>query len=94
MKTVWTNHLPDQEEKTKFYTSLRHSRWILDRQKDILTSIGDNREKQELSLKAYDKPNWQARTAHSNGFKECLQLVKDLITLDQKEYNDRFTEPN
>lgn len=88
MKTVWTAHLETQNEKDQFKTSLLHSRWIFDRQLEILNSLDRGLERQELSPKAYDSPNWQYRQAHANGYRQCLSMIKDLINLDHKEQND------
>lgn len=88
MKTVWTAHIKDPEEKIKYERSLRNSKWILDRQQEILEAIERGLNRQERSPKAYDSPNWEYRQAHSNGYQQCLYEIKDLINLDPKDSND------
>ncbi len=85
MKTIWTQHLDTDEEKAEFEKSVKHSRWLLDRQYEILCSMERGLDRQEISPKAYDSPNWDYRQAHANGFRQCLNQMKELITLDQKE---------
>lgn len=84
MITAWTKHIKDPEEKAKFELSLIHSRWILDRQTEILQEMWDSLERDEISPRAYDKPNWGPRQAHCNGFKQCLEMIKNLNNLDQR----------
>lgn len=86
MKTIWTQHLDTEEERVKFEESLRGSRWLLDRLNEILLSLERGLDKQEMSPRAYDEPNWDYRQAHCNGYRQCLQTMKDLITLDRKEH--------
>lgn len=89
MKTVWTQHLDDQDEKVRFQTSLLHSKWLMDRLSEILASMERGLDAQELSPKAYDSPNWDYRQAHANGYRQCLKTVRELVTLDPKEQDDR-----
>lgn len=85
MKTIWTDHLRDQDEKAQFEKSLRHSSWILEHIGTLLGRMEKSLDKQELSPRAYDQPNWDYRQAHANGFRQCLNNIKDLINLDQKD---------
>lgn len=92
MQTIWTNHIKELDEKVQFEKSLLHSKWILNRLKEILDSMERGLDRQEVSPKAYDTPNWENKQAHANGFRQCLYTIKDLITLDHKDnMNDRFT---
>lgn len=89
MYTVWTKHIVgDTEEKTRFETSLRNSKWVLDRQTEILNEMEASLDRSETNPKTYEIPNWEYRQAHNNGYRQCLQLIKKLINLDQKEIND------
>lgn len=85
MKTVWTQHIKDPEEKAKFEEGVRHNRWILDHLKSILDKMDKDFERAELSPKMYDLPNWENRQAHSNGYRQCLNSIRNLINLDQEE---------
>lgn len=85
MKTVWTSHISDPVEKVKYEKSLKHSRWILDRQLELLSDMERDLDKQETSAATYDKPNWDYRQADNNGYRRCLNSIKALITLDQKD---------
>lgn len=90
MKTIWTHHIKDQDEKVQFEKSLLNSKWILNRQTEILDAMEQGLDRQESSPKAYDSPNWDYRQAHANGYRQCLREVKELNTLDQKDTtNDR-----
>lgn len=87
MYSVWTKHAKDEEDKIQIEKSIRHSKWILDLQNEILKDVENSLTRQEVSPKSYNSPNWAYRQAHSNGFKQCLQLVKRINNLDQKETN-------
>lgn len=89
MKTIWTQHLEDQAEKVRFQTSLLHSKWLFERLIEILDSMEKGLDRQERSPKAYDSPNWDYRQAHANGFSQCLHTIRELVTLDPKEQDDR-----
>ena len=85
MKTIWSQHISDPEDKARFELSLSGQNWVLSRLKEILESIERGLDKQELSPRAYDEPNWDYRQAHLNGYRQCLNSIKELITLDRKE---------
>jgi hypothetical protein len=89
MLSTWTHHLKDPVEKKNFENSIRHSRWILDHLSKLLVDMNNSLEKQELSPKVYDNPNWACRQAHSNGFRQCLSKIQTLINLDHKETDER-----
>ena len=89
MKTVWTQHIENLDEKIQFEKSLLNSKWILDHLNTLLDRLEDGLDHQELSPKAYDQPNWDYRQAHANGFRQCLRKIKLLTTLDQKDTNDQ-----
>lgn len=89
MKTVWTEHLKDQEEIEKFKKSVVHSKWVLEHLRTILNKLQEGLEKQERSPRTYDKPNWEYRQAHCNGYLQALVDIQNLINLDQKETDDQ-----
>lgn len=84
----WTNHLKDPEEKKRFRSYLHNSRGLLDRQRDILKDMENELDRGETDPNSYDSPSWAARQAHKNGYRECLNKIQKLITLDQKENNN------
>lgn len=85
MITAWTKHIRDEQEKQQFEKSVRHSKWILDHLKTILDQMDRDYDRAELSPRIYDLPNWENRQAHSNGYRQALQSIQKLITLDHKE---------
>lgn len=81
----WTNNLKDPSEAERFRKYLYGSKSILERQYQLLTDMENELDKSETDTSSYDSPSWAARQAHKNGFRECLQKIKKLITLDPKE---------
>lgn len=86
MITAWTEHLKDPDEKQRFEDGLRHAKWIFDRQRELLKAVENGLDRQEISPKAYDSPNWSYRQAHSNGYRQCLNDMRTIINLDPKEH--------
>jgi len=86
MKTAWTQHLTDPEEKVKFEESVLHSKWILEHLSTLLDMMEKSLNRQEISPRAYDQPNWDYRQAHANGYRQCLNNIQELLTLDRKEH--------
>lgn len=85
MITAWTKHLKDPEEKVKLEKSLKHSRWVLDNLSEILNELERDLNSSELNSKSYDSPNWDYRQADNIGYRRCLNTVRKIINLDQKE---------
>lgn len=85
MITAWFKHAKTEEEKTKLEQSLKHSRWVLDLQSEILDDLEKNIDRSETTPSIYDKPNWDYRQADAIGYRRCLKHVKTLINLDLKE---------
>ena len=81
----WTNHLKDPEEKKRFRSYIYNSRGLLDRQIDILKEMENELDRSETDTNSYDSPSWAAKQAHKNGYRECLQKITKLITLDPKD---------
>ena len=84
MYTVWTKHLEDIEEKQKFEKYVLGSKRLLNRLKDILQEQEDALDIGEISPKNYDSPSWAYKQAHSNGYRQCLNVLKKLVDLDQQ----------
>lgn len=87
MKTVWTEHIKDPEEKQKFETYVSHSKELLERLSVIIERKLSSLDSSETTLEAYDKPNWQYRQAHKNGYRSCAKSILDLINPDQWKHN-------
>jgi hypothetical protein len=85
MYTQWTQHLKTPEEKSSFERQVWSSKDVL----DFLVKVIDEKEKElrlsQESLSAYDKPNWDFRTAHQNGYLACLRNLRTLVNLDQQK---------
>jgi len=83
--TAWTKHIKEDAEKQRYQDSLRAAKWILDREIELLEEAEDSLDRQEISPKVYNEPNWDYRQAHANGYRQCLRDIKNLINLDPKE---------
>ena len=88
MKIQWTSHLDNEEEKERFRSHIQGSKDILDRLKDLIADREKAINTIETGVEIYRQPGWDALLAHYNGEKASLKYIKNLITLDQKEYND------
>lgn len=88
MISNWTNNLKDPDEKARFNKYLLSSRGVLDRQLEIMDGMEKSLNYSELDPNAYECPSWAAKQAHKNGYRQCLQEIRKLITLDPKEHNE------
>ena len=84
MYTAWTKHLEDPKERVEFEKTIFGSRRVLDRLKDILKEQEEALNINEVSPKNYEVPNWDYKQAHSNGYRQFLNVLKKLIDLDQQ----------
>jgi hypothetical protein len=89
MITAWTKHIKDPEKKETHTNRLLKSRWVLDELATIIKDTDQEYQRAEISPRAYDLPNWDYKQAHSNGYRQCLRDVLNIINLDQRETNDR-----
>lgn len=88
MYTKWTQHLSTDEEKIEFEKDILRAKPVLNFIREtILTQMWNSVEDEELSVKAYDKPNWEFRRANTDGYKRCLRDLNKLLNLDQQETN-------
>lgn len=86
MITAWTKHCKTEEEKKELQESIRRSGWVLELfNKNILDQMTEDLNVVEINPKTYELPNWDYRQAHNNGYRQCLELIKKLTTLDQKD---------
>jgi hypothetical protein len=91
MLTVWTKNLKTKEEQDNFNNQVLGARPVLERLRDLIDEKLQGLDGTELTLKAYDNPNWAYQQAHKNGYKGALSLLKELINLDQQKANNEFT---
>lgn len=85
MFTAWTQHTKTEEQKTKFQNAVFRSKHVLDRLKDLIKIDLENLEKTELSVKAFEIPNWHLRQAFYLGSKAAYNSIFKLIDLDNQE---------
>lgn len=85
MISNWTSHLKTPQEQDNFRNEILGSKRVLERLRDILKEKDSELTRGELTPKAYDTPNWASKQAHTNGYRECLFLIKRLTDLDQKD---------
>lgn len=83
MISAWTKHLKTEEEKDRFRNSVQGSKIVLERLQELLEEVEGEMDSVERNIKIYDIPGWDYRIAHLNGFKDCLNKVSKIITLDQ-----------
>lgn len=90
----WTKHLSTPEEKEAFSRTVSRAKHVLDRLKKLIENDLEAISKSELSIKAYDNPNWAYRQAHANGYKKALNNLLTLVDLNkQKEIkSDRLVD--
>lgn len=87
MKSVWVKNLKTDEEKQRFQGTVISSRPVLARLDQLLDEEEATIDRGELSLKAYDTPNWSELQAHKNGKREMIRIIKNIINLDQQKDN-------
>lgn len=83
MISAWTKHLSTEEEKSRFKNSIHGSKTVLDRLRGMLSEIALEQDSIERNPDTYNIPNWDYRQAHLNGFKDCLNKINKIITIDQ-----------
>lgn len=84
MLSAWAKHLKDDKEKEQFEEYVRRCSPLLERLGELLKEEEDNLNLSEVSVISYDKPNWDYLQAHKNGFRQCLNIIKQLIALDRR----------
>ena len=92
MYTMWTKHLEDSNEKVEFEKTIMGSKRVLNRLKDILGEQEAALNIGEVTPKNYDSPSWAYKQAHSNGYRQCLNVLKKLVDLDQQQFPDQGTK--
>jgi hypothetical protein len=87
MKTVWTSHLKNEKEAELFKNSLLGSKYLFERQADIINDRLKAIDLIETSVDLYKQPGWEGLLAHYRGEVRALKWVKNLIDLETP--NDR-----
>ena len=84
MKTAWTAHLKDKDEQERFKNSLLGSKFLFERQMEIVDARLRAIDQIETSAEIYKQPGWEGILAHYSGEKASLKWVKELISLDNR----------
>jgi len=82
---AWTKHIKDPEEKKRFENQVLGAKSVLERLQELVLEDEATLYRAEIDTSTYDKPNWDYRQAHRNGFRSCLFKYAKLIDLDQQE---------
>lgn len=85
MKTTWTSHLNDSEDKERFERTVLGSKSVLRRIDEICQERLKAIDSIETGVEKYKQPGWDAIQAHYNGEKASIKFIRNLINLDQKE---------
>lgn len=85
MYLLWTKHLDNQEDKSKFIDHLRGQKELFGVIINIVDSLDRAADSEDTSHSQYDKPNWDYRQADRNGYRRCLKQMKSLFNLDQQK---------
>lgn len=84
MISAWTKHLSKTEDKEQFQKEVLGSKTVLKRLSTIMKEMELDQDAIESNPDLYDKPNWDYRQAHLNGYRQCLRKINKLINLDQE----------
>ena len=79
LNLVWTKHIKDVEERTRFESNLRNNTLLLGRLRDILQDKLDSLDKEEVSSEDYDSPSWAFKQANRLGRKAEIKSLMDLL---------------
>lgn len=88
MKTQWTSHLKDDEEKDRFQKQILAAKPVLERLNTLLDQRQTTIDSMEVGTEKYFQPGWSAIQAHNNGERASIRYIKNLINLDQRENKD------
>ena len=82
MKTEWFGSLKG-EERENFKLSILSSKIVLDKLTEIVYNM--YRKEESINSTDYDSPSWSHKQAHTNGRRDALRQVIDLIKIDNVE---------
>lgn len=85
MDINWTKNLSDPKLQEDFRRTVLSARPVLDRLRELCEEKEASLDRAELSVNAYDVPNWAAKQAHMNGIRSAYKGIYTLINLDPKE---------
>jgi hypothetical protein len=88
MKTQWTSHIKDEDEKDRFQKQIMAAKPVLERLSTLLDHRQAAIESIEVGVDKYIQPGWSAIQAHYNGEKASIRYIKNLLNLDQREKQD------
>ena len=75
----WTNHIREEDERTRFEQSVRSSSLVLSRLLQIIEQRENELDRQEAKLSDYDTPAWSHKQAHRNGERSSLKKLSGLL---------------
>lgn len=93
MISAWTKHLKDEQEKDRFRNSVLGSKVVLDRLLEIINEMETDQDRIERDSRIYDTPNWDYKQAHLNGFRDCLNKVSKIITINLDQGTNESPRP-
>jgi hypothetical protein len=79
MKAEWLGNLKG-EDRENFKNSILSSKIVLDKLNEIVYNM--YKKEESVSTADYDSPSWSHKQAHTNGRREALKQILDLITLE------------
>lgn len=72
-----------EEEKTKTKQLLQRSSAVFEKLTNILEDYEMSLDRSERDISQFDNPNWEYRQAYRNGFRACLNRIKELIDIEE-----------
>ena len=79
MKSEWLGSLKG-EERENFKLSVLSSKIVLDKLQEIVYNM--YKKEESITDNDYDSPSWSHKQAHTNGRREALKQILDLITIE------------
>lgn len=83
MNTKLFKYCRDEDELELFKKSLRNSKIVLDKIKNIVYNI--RLESEATHSSDYDSASWPYKRADQDGYVRALKLVEQLLTIDPME---------
>lgn len=87
MITKWTDHIQDQEQKENFRREIYGAKRVLNRLSQILAEEEVGLQEKEISVKAFETPNWPFLQAYQNGYTKALRVTQKILDLDNSKGN-------
>ena len=79
MKTEWLGNLKG-EDRDNFKNSILASKIVLDKLQEIVYNM--YKKEESLSSIDYDSPSWSHKQAHTNGKREALKQILELVNIE------------